>query len=227
MRRVLTAGVMGLLLMAGAVVSASAAIQGDYMEVRSADVYTGPCVANGEVGLVGNQAILAWKVRAGNWQGTDVSGLGVVAVVKASATLGDPYHTPYPAKAVLILDERANAQQRQALTEFAKSMGGQLLDDVVRVETAPINMEVSGGHHDAHAKLVAGTLARIELGPFARATTSAATSLFTTRRSLKLRTPCRSSRSKRRSPDRAWMSSGGGPTSAARSWRRSRSSASS
>lgn len=162
MRRLLTAGVMGLLLMAGAVGSATAAIQGDYMEVRSADVYTGPCVANGEVGLVGNQAILAWKVKAGNWQGVDLSGLGVVAVVKASATLGDPYHTPYPAKAVLILDERANAQQRQALAEFAKSMGGQLLDDVVRVETAPINMQVSGADHDARAKLTAGTLARIE-----------------------------------------------------------------
>jgi hypothetical protein len=162
MRRILTAGVMGLLLMAGAVVSASAAVQGDYMEVRSADVYTGPCVANGEVGLVGNQAILAWKVKAGNWQGVDLAGLGVVAVVKASATLGDPYHTPYPAKAVLILDERANPSQRQALTAFAKSMGGQLLDDVVRVETAPIDMEVSGTHDDARAKLVAGTLARIE-----------------------------------------------------------------
>ena len=36
MRRFLTAGVMGLLLVAGSVVSAKAAIQGDYVEVRSA-----------------------------------------------------------------------------------------------------------------------------------------------------------------------------------------------
>ena len=42
MRRTLTAGVVGLLLMAGfAVVSAQAAIRGDYVEVRSADIYAG------------------------------------------------------------------------------------------------------------------------------------------------------------------------------------------
>jgi hypothetical protein len=85
MRRVLTAGVMGLVLMAAGVgVSAKAAIQGDYVEVRSADIYAGACYANSEVGLVGKEAMLAWKVKSGSWQGVDVSGLGVVAVVKAN-----------------------------------------------------------------------------------------------------------------------------------------------
>ena len=162
MRRVLTAGVMGLLLVAAGVGSAQAAIQGDYVEVRSADVYTGPCVANSEVGLVGHEAILAWKIQKGDWKGVDLGGLSVVGVVKASATLGDPYHNPYPAKAVLILDQRATPEQREALAEFAESAAGNLLENVVRVETAPINLEV--GHGDQHgvAKLVAGTLARIE-----------------------------------------------------------------
>ncbi len=162
MRRSLTAGAVGLLLMVGVAVSAQAAIRGDYVEVRSADVYTGPCIANGEVGLVGNEAILAWKVRDGNWNGVDLSGLGVVAVVKARTTLGDPYHTPFPAKAVLIFDRRASAEQRQALAAFAKAMAGQLVEHVVRVETAPISLETTGGHHDVRAKLVAGNLARIE-----------------------------------------------------------------
>ena len=40
-------------------------IRGDYLETRSADVYTGACFANGEVNLVGNEAILAWHVKAG------------------------------------------------------------------------------------------------------------------------------------------------------------------
>ncbi len=162
MRRFLTAGVMGLLFVAGSVLSAKAAIQGDYVEVRSADVYAGSCFANSEVGLVGKEAMLAWKVKQGSWQGVDLSGLGVVAVVKANATLGDPYHSPLPAKAVLIVDQRASAAQRKALEAFAQSMAGQLVADVVRVETAPIDMVVSGGHHDARAKLVAGKLATIE-----------------------------------------------------------------
>jgi hypothetical protein len=159
MRKVLAASAAVLFLAALATVSAQAAIKGDYVEVRSADVYTGPCYANSEVDLEGKQAILAWKVRNGSWNGVDLSGLGVVAVVKASATLGDRFHNPYPADAVLILDSRASSQQRVALQAFAKSAGGALVGNVVRVETAPINLEVV---HHGTVKMAAGNLARIE-----------------------------------------------------------------
>ncbi len=162
MRKLLATGLAGIFLVALTTMPASAAIKGDYVEVRSADVYTGPCFANSEVGLVGDQAILAWRVEEGTWQGTSLSGLSIVAVVKAKATLGDPYHNPYPAKSVLILDERATNQQRKALEAFAKSMAGQLLDDVVRMETAPINLEVGEGSQHGGVKLVAGTLVRIQ-----------------------------------------------------------------
>jgi len=46
---------------------AQAKITGDYIETRTADVYTGQCFANGEVGLTGDEAILAWHVRSGRW----------------------------------------------------------------------------------------------------------------------------------------------------------------
>jgi hypothetical protein len=138
-------------------------ISGDYIESRSADVYTGACVANGEVNLTGDQAILGWKVKQGDWNGVCLDGLGVVAAVKANATLGDVYTNPYPAKAVLIVDERANAEQRQALISFAKEMGGALFNDVVRVEVAPIKMEVKhDGGHFAKVTMHAGNIAAIE-----------------------------------------------------------------
>ncbi len=54
---------LGLTIVPKISASSSSSIHGDYMESRSADVYTGFCVANSEVGLVGDQAILAWKVR--------------------------------------------------------------------------------------------------------------------------------------------------------------------
>src|SRR5690242_10793422 len=121
MRKLWTAAVAACLFAAGISVSAHGAIKGDYLDVRSADVYTGPCFANAEVGLEGKQAILAWRVSQGSWQGVSLDGLSVVAVVQASATLGDPYHDPYPAKSILIVDERANTEQLQALVQFAKS----------------------------------------------------------------------------------------------------------
>ena len=138
-------------------------ISGDYIETRSADVWTGPCVANGEVNLAGDQAILAWRVNKGDWNGVALDGLSIVGVVKAGATLGDPYTNPYPAKAVMIVDENATAEQQKALVGFAKTMAGDLLNNVVRVEVAPIKMEVSrDGHHYGKTFVRAGNLAGIE-----------------------------------------------------------------
>ena len=153
---------LGILAIPTTMTAGSSHILGDYMEARSAEVYTGFCVANSEVGLVGDQAILAWKVREGSWNGVSLAGLSVVAVVKAKSTLGDPYHNPYPAKAVLIVDSRATVEQQAALQAFAQSMGKDLLKDVLRVETASIAIEVGEGAEHGHSKLTAGSQVAIE-----------------------------------------------------------------
>ncbi len=148
-------------LLAPAAPAFARGIYGDYVESRSADVYTGPCFANSEVGLTGQEATMAWNVRKGEWDGVALDGLSVVAVTKASATLGDPYHTPYPAQSILIVDARANETQKQALVSFAKAMGGRLLDDVLRVQSAPISMQVGEGSEHGVASLRAGDLVDI------------------------------------------------------------------
>src|SRR6476660_549537 len=141
----------------------SHSIYGDYVEARTADVYTGPCFANSEVGLTGRLAVLGWKVTKGSWDGVSLDGMGVVGVVRASDTLGDVYHSSYPVKAVLIVDSRANVEQRLALQHFAKRMGGDLLQDVVRVEYQPIDLTfVNNDIHTMKATLTAGELAKIQ-----------------------------------------------------------------
>jgi hypothetical protein len=163
MRRMFLISAVALTILAIANSGNAQQISGDYIETRSADIYTGPCVANGEVGLVGDQAILGWHVKQGSWGGVSLDGLGVVGVVKAGATLGDIYSDPYPAKAVMIVDEKANAEQRRALISLAKEMAGELFADVIAVEVAPITMEVSHerGHY-SRASIHAGSLAGIE-----------------------------------------------------------------
>src|ERR1700687_4609039 len=116
----------------------AAEIDGDYSETRSADVYTGQCFANGEVNLVGNEAILAWHIQSGGWDGVPLQGLTVAAAVRANGTLGDPYESPYPAKAVLLVDDQASEQQRAALGHFAQRMGGELLKNVAQVSPTQI-----------------------------------------------------------------------------------------
>jgi hypothetical protein len=151
-------------LVAVLVISVSAAaqqIRGDYIETRSADVYTGQCFANGEVNLVGNEAILAWHVQSGTWNGVPLDGLSVAAAVRAHGTLGDPYENPYPAQAVLLVDDQANDRQRAALEDFAQQMGGKLLEHVDRVITAPVQLEVSQQRH-GFALLRAGQFATVQ-----------------------------------------------------------------
>ena len=144
--------------------SAFAQIKGEYVETRSADVYTGQCFANGEMGLVGDEAILAWHVTSGSWDGVPLTGLSIVGAIKASATLGDPYGKPYPAKSVLLVDRQATPQQREALINFAQEMGGELLRHVVKVMDVPISMQVLQEHHGS-AAVHAGNFVTVETRP--------------------------------------------------------------
>lgn len=136
-------------------------IRGDYMETRNADVYTGQCFANGEVNLVGDEAILAWHVRSGSWDGVSLKGLTVAAAVRANGTLGDPYESPYPAKAVLLVDDQASEEQQVALVHFAQRMGGDLLKHVAKIIPTQMELVVNAEHHGA-AMLRAGNFAMIQ-----------------------------------------------------------------
>jgi hypothetical protein len=137
-------------------------IRGNYIEARTADVYTGACFANGEAEQVGREAVFGWRIESGAWKGVNLAGLSVVGVVTAEHTLGLLSEPVNPTKAVLILDSRANPAQRRALQSFAQSVGGDLLKDVVKVDTAPIELTIEGGNiHKATARLTAGSLAEI------------------------------------------------------------------
>jgi Protein of unknown function (DUF1326) len=137
-------------------------ISGDYIETRSADVYTGQCFANGEVNLVGNEAIMGWHVARGSWDGVALDGLNAVAVVRAKATLGDPYADPYPAKSVLVIDDSATAEQRAALESFVHHQTGKLTDNVEKVIYTTIDMGVvRNAEHHGMALLRAGNFVTV------------------------------------------------------------------
>ena len=141
----------------------ASSIHGNYIEARTADVYTGPCFANGEADQVGTEAVFGWKIDNGDWHGVKLAGLSVVAVIRSAHTLGLSSEPVNPAKAVLIVDNRADAEQRLALQSFAKHMGGDLLASVVKVDYAPIQLTVQGGNiHGGAARLTAGSLAEIQ-----------------------------------------------------------------
>ena len=141
----------------------AASINGTYIEARTADVYTGPCFANGEAESMGKEAVFGWKITRGAWHGVDLGGLSVVGAIRGPHTLGNLYEPVNPTSAVLIVDSRANAEQRLALVSFAKEQGGIWLKDVVKVDAAPIEFTIDNNNiHGGAAKLTAGSLAKIE-----------------------------------------------------------------
>jgi hypothetical protein len=155
-----------LVSLASAATLPDAKITGSYMEARNADVYTGACYANSEINLVGDLAVMGWKIDQGALDGVSLQGLGVVGVIRATTTLGDIANPVNPTRSVLIVDARANDLQRAALIKFAKRMGGDLFADVVSVEVRPIEMTFANNNlHSVRAKLTAGELASIETRP--------------------------------------------------------------
>jgi len=136
--KMILAALLTTLTAASALAVSQPQIKGDYLEVRSCDIYTGPCFANAEMGTTGKEAMLVWSIKEGSWQGTSLEGLSVIAVVRADATLGNMKYEPRSGKAVLIVDEKASPTQREALKSFAQSMAGQLIREVADVKTSDI-----------------------------------------------------------------------------------------
>lgn len=130
-----------LALAAATTVARAAQLEGAYLESRTCQVYTGPCFANSESGLAGKSAILAWNVASGDFAGTDLSGLSVVVVVHSSDTLAfEGIENGRELKSVILVDERASAEQRDALVSFARRQVGRAGEHVVRIESQPITM---------------------------------------------------------------------------------------
>ena len=141
--------------------SSGATLTGNYVEVRSCDVYTGSCVANSEMGLSGREGMLVWNIRHGAWKGTALDGLSVIAVVQTDDTLGDVKYQPRAGRAVLIVDASASQAQRDALVDFAKTQARSVIGSVVSVKTVSVEVAMGKCASGSCASVKAGDLVEI------------------------------------------------------------------
>ncbi len=151
MRSVFVACLANALLVG--VVSAES-IDGDYLEVRNAAMWAGPCLVNSEIGLAGNKATMAWKVSKGTYKDVRLDGLAVVAVVFGDRTfgIGDQVTT----QTVFVVDKRADKSQQAALVEMATALAGETIQKVVAVRRADIKLEIGQGDESGYSVLDAG-----------------------------------------------------------------------
>jgi hypothetical protein len=133
MRTIATALSLAVLAL-GPNLANAAGIRGEYVEARTADVFTGPCFSNAEVFITGKNAVMAWKVTEGSWKGVQLDDQCVAAAVVGTTTFSEDQ--PEKAQSVLIVDSKATAKQRDALVDLAKTLGGARLNHVANVTTA-------------------------------------------------------------------------------------------
>lgn len=146
MKRVILTAVLTGLTAAPLLGTGGASISGSYVEARTAEVFTGACIMNGEAATTGREALLAWKVDRGSFNGVALNGLAVVAAVAGDANLGireiggDTAQT----RAAVFVDERATPAQRIALVSMAKHLSKGVVDTVVEVTPTPIQFVDEG-----------------------------------------------------------------------------------
>jgi hypothetical protein len=123
-----------------------ASVRGTYVEARTAEVFAGGCVMNGEAGTTGRQALLAWKVDTGRVDGVAVNGLTIVAAVSADVNLGihEIGGETATTRTALFVDQRATPAQRKALVAMARQLSNGIVNDVVAVTPAPIEFVDEG-----------------------------------------------------------------------------------
>lgn len=144
-------------------VCSAAQIQGEYLESRSCDVYTGPCFANAEMDLAGKEAVMAWLIEDGNWNGVDLAGLSVAVVASSEKTMGDTGVFKMQAgriRSVILVDERATSEQRDSLAAFARHSAAEFTKEVTQIIAAPMTLE--NDHVAGAGTFRAGQLAKIE-----------------------------------------------------------------
>ena len=121
-------------------------VTGEYVEARTAEVFTGGCIMGSEAGTVGKEAVLAWKVDRGSFNGVSLDGLSVVAAVAGDRNLGmTEMGGEKPAvRSAMFVDQRANPAQQIALVAMANELSKGLVGTIVQVTAAPIQFTDHG-----------------------------------------------------------------------------------
>jgi hypothetical protein len=151
MKRLWIIMVVGIICVGGVAMSSQAdntSVRGDYVEVRTASVFAGACHYNGEVTTTGRDALMAWNVASGKWNGVDLTGVRAIAVVSADDNLTNAQAAR---RAELIMDKSASHDQAVAMLEAIKSRYADSLGQIISVRTAPITFKHEGKTYEVNS----------------------------------------------------------------------------
>jgi hypothetical protein len=124
-------------------------VKGDYVEVRTASVYAGPCHYNGELVTTGRDAILAWNITSGAHNDVELAGVRAVAVVSSDANLSETNATR---RSEIVIDSAASDKQAAATEAMLKSHYAASLGEVVKIRHTPISFKHENSGYVVNAR---------------------------------------------------------------------------
>ena len=147
-RAMIVAALVGLAVSPAIVYGAGGkgSVSGEYVEARTAEVFTGGCIMGSEAETVGKNAVLAWKVDRGSFNGVALDGLTVVAAVAGDRNLGieEIGGAKASTRSAVFVDNRANPAQQMALVAMVSELSKGLVGTIVQVTPAPIEFADRG-----------------------------------------------------------------------------------
>jgi len=162
MKRAFTVAALVALATAPMLAGGTGTVSGSYVEARTAEVFTGGCIMNSEAETMGKQAVLAWKVDRGSFNGVSIDGLAVVAALSGDRNLGmtEMGGAKPSVRSALYVDARANGAQQLALVAMANTLSNGLVGTIVNVTPTPIQF----ADHGAEIEVTAGPGNAVALG---------------------------------------------------------------
>ena len=146
MKRAIIAAALAGMAVSPLLAGGKGTVTGAYVEARTAEVFTGGCIMNSEAETVGRQAVLAWKVDRGSFNGIAIDGLSIVAAISGDRNLGmqEMGGEKATVRSALFVDQRANAAQQIALVAMANELSKGLVGTIVQVTSAPVQFADHG-----------------------------------------------------------------------------------
>jgi hypothetical protein len=143
--RILIAG-----LCTGLMTSAAhaAAPSGDYVEARTASVFAGACHYNSELMTSGRDAIMAWNIASGSYNGVNLAGVKVMAVVSCEDNLAEDSAAR---RSEIVVDDRASDAQAKAVVQAMKDHYSKSLGQIVSVQREPVTFKHVGKQYAVEA----------------------------------------------------------------------------
>jgi hypothetical protein len=140
--KILTTGLLAFFLFPlGLAAQDAATVEGSYLEARSGEVYTCGCLFSSETVTRGREAILVWNIARGTYQGAQLAGIKVAAVIVADTNLGA---FDGPRRTALYIDGAASDPQQQAIVTLWRRDYTPVLGEITSVSAAAIRFEKQG-----------------------------------------------------------------------------------